>query len=227
MAKQKEREIAQNLRESGTSISDIADKLKVSKSTVSTWCKDITLNDEAIEMISRTSKSKSTTSLLRYTESLRSKRQQDIAASYLVGKRKVGKLTERDIYFIGLGLYWGEGYKRGSQEFGFTNSDARMILFYLTWLRVVFQVNPDDLIVRVSINDSHMSRVEEVEKYWSKITGITRAQFTKTSFIKTQSRKIYKNTDSHYGTLRIKVRRGTTMRREVLGAIEGIAESSN
>jgi predicted transcriptional regulator len=227
MAKQKERELAQTLRQKGTSISDIADKLKVSKSTVSTWCKDIALTNEAIELISRTSKSKSTASLLRYTESLRAKRQLAITDSYSVGKRKVGKITERDIYFFGLGLYWGEGYKRGSQEFGFTNSDPRMIKFYIVWLRSVFKVSGNDLIARVSINDSHMSRVEEVEKYWSKITGITRAQFTKTSLIKTQSRKIYKNADVHYGTLRIKVRRGTSMRREVLGAIEGVAESSN
>jgi transcriptional regulator with XRE-family HTH domain len=226
MSKQKERESAQSFRQKGMSISDIATKLKVSKSTVSTWCKDIVLSEEAIEIITRTSKSKSTTSLLRYTESLRAKRQENILISYEVGKKKVGKLSVRDIYCIGLGLYWGEGYKRGSQEFGFTNSDPRMIVFYLLWLHTVFKVNNIDLIARVSINSAHQSRAEEVEKYWSRTTRIPRSQFTKISFLKSQSKKVYTNTENYYGTLRVKVRRGTTMRREVLGAIVEIGESA-
>lgn len=222
MAKQKEREKAQLQRQKGVSISDIATHLKVSKSTVSTWCKDIVLSTEAIETISRVSKSKSTKSLLLYTESLRVKRQQNIIASAAMGKKKVGKLSERDIYCIGLGLYWGEGYKRGGQEFGFTNSDPRMIKFYIIWLQTTFKVSSADLIARVSINSSHQSRVEEVERYWSKTTGISRTQFTKISLLQSQSKKVYADNEHHYGTLRIKVRRGTTMRREVLGAIAEI-----
>ena len=224
MAKQKEREIAELLRNKGTSISDIASKLKVSKSTVSTWCKDIVLTEQAIESIARTSKSKSTTSLLRYTETLRAKRQSNIVISSEVGRKKVGTLSKRDIYCIGLGLYWGEGYKRGSQEFGFTNSDSRMIKFYILWLQTTFKVNSNDLIARISINSSQHSRSEELEKYWSRSTGISRSQFTKISFLKSQSKKIYTNNADYFGTLRIKVRRGTTMRREVLGAIAEIGE---
>jgi predicted transcriptional regulator len=228
MTKQRERELAQNLRQKGTSISDISHKLKVSKSTVSTWCKDIVLTPpQAVEVIARTSESKSTRSLLLYTESLRAKRQENITITTEAGKKKLGSLSKRDIYCIGLGLYWGEGYKRGSQEFGFTNSDARMITFYLLWLRTVFKVVPKDLILRVSINMSHATRLPEVENFWSRITGIPLSQFTKSSLIKTQSKKVYKKDSEYYGTLRIKVRRGTTMRREVLGAIEGIFEGCN
>ncbi len=227
MAKQKERELAQILRRKGTSISDIAVKLNVSKSTVSTWCKDIALTAEAIETISRTSESKSTKSLLLYTESLRQKRQKNITLSNNIGKQKIGMVSERDIYCIGLGLYWGEGYKRGSQEFGFTNSDVRMIKFYILWLHTVFGIVKKDIIARVSINSLHIRRLTDVEKYWSGVTGIAKSQFTKSSLIKTQSKKVYTNIEQHYGTLRIKVRKGTTMRREVMGAIEGIVDSCN
>lgn len=226
MAKQKEREKALLQRQKGVSISDIAASLQVSKSTVSTWCKDVALSPEAIETIARTSKSKSTKSLLRYTESLRAKRQKNIIQSYKVGKNKIGQLSERDIYCIGLGLYWGEGYKRGSQEFGFTNSDPNMIRFYLVWLQTVFGIRVPELIARVSINASHAPRTPEVEKYWSRITSIPSSQFTKISLIKTVSKKIYTNNKSYYGTLRIKVRKGTTMRREVIGAIEGISNNA-
>ena len=75
MAKIKEREKALLIRSQGVSISDIARKIGVSKSTISMWCKDIVLSSEAISNISRRSESKSTESLLKYTESLRIKRQ--------------------------------------------------------------------------------------------------------------------------------------------------------
>jgi transcriptional regulator with XRE-family HTH domain len=220
MAKFKERENAISLRLSGLSISDIANKLSVSKSTVSLWCRDIALSESAVLQIAKTSNSKSTVALLRYTESLRLKRQQSTKDDFLVGSNKLGSLSERDIYCIGLGLYWGEGYKKGSQEFGFTNSDPCMINFYMEWLRVTFGVFPDNLILRVSINDSHAARLNKVVAFWVGVTGVSHDNFTKPSLIKSVSKKIYSNNDNHYGVLRIKVKKGTRMRRQLLGSIQ-------
>lgn len=223
MAKFKEKEKAILIRKQGVSISDIAAKLNVSKSTVSMWCRDIVLTKDAITNISTRSDSKSTKALLNYTESLRIKRQENTEISKEKGKNKLGLLSPRDIYCIGIGLYWGEGYKRGSQEFGFTNSDPGMIKFYVKWLKIVFGVDKDDLILRVSINELHRSRIQLVESYWSKLLSIPLSSFTKPSLIKTQSKKIYSNSETHFGTLRIKVRRGTNMRREVIGALEALS----
>jgi len=66
---------------------------------------------------------------MRYSESLRQQRIAATKISTQKGKDDLGSLSDRDIYCIGLGLYWGEGYKQGSQEFGFTNNDPQMILF--------------------------------------------------------------------------------------------------
>jgi hypothetical protein len=123
---------------------------------------------------------------------------------------------------VGLGLYWGEGYKKGSQEMGFTNSDPDMIRFYIDWLHASYGIRRSNLILRVSINNQHTFRVTEVEEYWSKVCNIPRNQFTKMSLIKVQSKKHILTTD-HYGTLRIKVRKGTQLRRRVLGSITAIA----
>ncbi len=120
-------------------------------------------------------------------------------------------------------MYWGEGYKKGNQEFGFTNSDPKMITFYIKWLRMVFAVTAKDLVLRVSINDLHRNRIDEVQDFWVRSTGISISQFTAPSLIKTKSLKNYSNHGDHYGTLRVKVRRGTRMRRQILGAIESIA----
>lgn len=136
----------------------------------------------------------------------------------------VGKMSNRDVLLTGLGLYWGEGYKKGSQEFGFTNSDLGMLQFYLYWLKVCFRVKKKDLILRVSINEAHKSRVKDVESYWSTNLGISLVQFTKISLIKSVSKRVYSNQSEHYGTLRVKVRRGARLHRTVLGAIKHLSQ---
>lgn len=226
MAKIREREKAIALRKNGESIGVIAQQLSVSKSTVSNWCRDIVLTDSAIKKIARHGKERSVIGLLRYSESIRKKRIDETHKSMRKGSQKLGKLTERDIYCIGLGIYWGEGYKHGSQEFGFTNSDPDMVLFYIKWLKVVFGIELEDLILRVSINACHQSRLAAVESYWSELTKVPIQQFTKTSLINAASKKVYTNTERHMGTLRIKVRKGTKYRREVLGALDALAKQN-
>ncbi len=221
MAKFKEKNEAIKLRNKGWSIGDIAKKIAVRKSTVSMWCRDISLSDRAISEIAKKSKKKSTDALLHYSESVRIQRQLRTQESEHEGKKRLGQLSNRDIYCIGLGLYWGEGYKKGNQEFGFTNSDPQMVLFYLQWLQVVFGIEKCDLILRISINAQHALRVHEVERYWERLLGVSSESFTKVSLIKTMNKKVY-NDQNHMGTLRIKVKRGTSMRREVLGAIRSI-----
>jgi len=98
-----------------------------------------------------------------------------------------------------------------------------MIFFYIKWLETVFDISKDDLILRVSVNELHGSRIREIERYWSKVAGVPLMQFTKSSLIKTVSKKVYDEQVKHYGTLRIKVRRGTRLRRQILGAIEAIS----
>ena len=224
MAKQKEKEAALKLRQDGMSIKDIAQRLSVSKSTVSYWCRDIQLDEKTIKNLAEKSKKSGVEAFLKIAENKRLKRLQDTEDAQKAGVEALGKLSKRDIFCIGLGLYWGEGYKKGNQEFGFSNSDPVMIAFYILWLKTVFNIERDQLTLRVSINHAHINRITVVENYWSDTTGIPLAQFTKTSLIKTASQKIYTNTEDHFGTLRIKVQKGTQMRREVLGMLSGIKQ---
>ncbi len=222
MAKQKKHSAALNLRKTGYSIGAIAKELEVSKSTVSLWCKDIALSDQQLKLIAENSKHHATHALLRAAEKMRVRRLENIASALKNGSHDVGILNKRDIFMVGLGLYWGEGYKKGSQEMGFTNSDPAMITFYIEWLTRIYKIKKIDLILRISINNQHVLRERKIINYWSKVTGIPATQFTKTSFIKVSSKKIYIDPENHFGTLRIKVRRGTELRRRVLGSIASL-----
>lgn len=223
MAKQKEKEMATSLRLEGYGIGEISKKLKVSKSTVSVWCRDISLSSKQISVLANRSQHHATEALLLSAEKQRAQREIDSRKSANQGQIDVGNLTDRDIFMVGLGLYWGEGYKQGSQELGFTNSNPLIIKFYITWLEKIYRVTKKDLILRVSINSSHEHRIDQVQKYWSEIVKVSLSQFTKPSLIKTVSQKQYSNQDQHFGTLRVKVRKGTSMRRRILGSISSLS----
>ncbi len=222
MSKPLLQEKSRALRLKGYSINAIAEKLSVGKGTVSYWCKDISLTEKQIELIAQRSHHQATLSLLKASERQREQRLKNIKRSTEHGHHDVGQISKRDLHMIGLGLYWGEGYKKGNQELGFTNSDPAMIVFYINWLCTIYSVKKTDLILRVSINDQHVQRIPKVHKYWSTITKIPLSQFTKISLMKNLSKKVYTNLDTHFGTLRVKVRRGTELRRRILGSISAL-----
>lgn len=225
MAKQREKEVALSLRRQGKSVGEIATRLKVSKSTVSLWCRNISLSPAQIRTLAKKSRHHAVEALLLSAEKQRLQREINTRELTNLGVKDVGKISKRDLFMVGLGLYWGEGYKQGSQELGFTNSNPLIIKFYTKWLGEIYNIPKTSLILRVSINDSHKHRIDEVQRYWSMLLGIPLSQFTKPSLIKTIPKKIYSNTHQHFGTLRVKARRGTNMRRRILGSISSLGNT--
>lgn len=222
MSRTREKEKALVLRKAGTSIKQIAKLLHVSPSTVSVWCRDVVLTKEAMHKITSSGQNRTAAGLLAYSQAKQKQRQRATVLNSNIGQNMVGNLSQRDLLLLGIGLYWGEGYKNGNREFGFTNSDPDMVKFYVLWLHQIFGIEKDRLTLRVSINSQHKKRIDDVESYWSNLLDIPRTQFTKPSLIKTQSKKKFTNFQTHYGTLRIKVQRGSDYREQILGAIDSI-----
>lgn len=222
MARTQDREQARTLRKRGVSIKDIAQKISASKSSVSYWCRDIQLSPEQLKVLTLKSTHAGRAKCIELGEQKRAIRLTNIKKQQCAGAKTVATLSQRDLYMLGLGLYWGEGYKTSNDEFGFTNSDPRMIKTYLDWLSACFGIKSEKLVLRVSINSFHQSREKEVLSFWSKLTKIPLSQFTKTSFIKSKSKKVFSDNKSYFGTLRIKVRGGMNLKYQILGAIENI-----
>lgn len=213
---------AKSMRLSGTSIGEISQQLKISKSTISFWCKDIELKDSAIEKIKVKGREKSIKGLLRYSELKRKDRVERHAEQKKEGATLIGKLVDRDLLMTGFGLYWGEGYKGGG-ELGFTNSNPKMIVFYLKWLKI-FGIPTSDLIFRLTINNLFKPNQKELEKFWVELLQVKKAQFSKTTVIKTTLKKGFiKDMSKYKGILRVKVRRGLGLKNKILGAIDYIS----
>jgi predicted transcriptional regulator len=223
MAKFKEKIEARKLRKDGLSIWEIAQKLKISKSTVSYWCRDIQLTEIQIQKLFKKQLSASYIGRIKALEKKRAIRLASIETLKQEGISEIGKLKKREFFLAGLGVYWGEGYKSLTTA-AVVSSNPKIILFMIKWFRETCGVSPKDFILRVGLNEAFSDRIKKIERHWSIITGISNRQFTKTTLIKTKIKKVYSNPDEYFGTLRISIRRSSRLQRKILGWLEGLAE---
>lgn len=223
MAKSAQRLEARRLRRQGESIIVIAKKLDVSKGSVSLWCNDIRLTKKQVaNLLKRPNLYKLGQHIAAQKNRL--ERIDRMTRFAHLGEKRVGKLSKRELFLVGAALYWAEGAKK-NRRIMLANSDPSMINLFIRWLKESCNVSSEDIYCNVSINQDHEKRIDEVEEYWSKVTGISRKVFTKVSYKKVKNKKFYANFNNHYGTLFVKARRGTNLNYEILGFIEGIKQN--
>lgn len=223
MAKSAQRLKARKLREKGFSINEIAGKIGFSKRTVSRWCNDIILNSKQKRILWSRAKTKYKENFRKYCERKHQKTVDKINKLKNEGIENIGKLNNRELFISGVALYWAEGFKK-DMRFGFANTDPEMIKFCLKWLRECLGISNKEITLSVTVNISYQDKIEAIEKYWGKVTGIPKIQFTKPFFQKTKWLKEYENPDDYYGVLRIRVARSTDLLRKIKGYIEGLKQ---
>ena len=79
----------------------------------------------------------------------------------------------------------------------------------------MFRIKAKDLQAHLNIYQQQDEGL--IKKFWSEITGIPLTNFGKT-FIKSAN-KGYRKNNLYYGTIRIRIKRGTDLRLRVLGWI--------
>jgi hypothetical protein len=210
------------LRLSGLSLGQIQEKVKIPKTTVYEWIRDISLTaEQKAELRNR--------AWLRLQEGNKKARQikklerVSLQEKLLAeGIMEVGKLSDKELFIAGVSLYWAEGFKTlHERRLGFCNSDPTMIRFYLHWLDKSLNINKKDLVARLTINVSYMDKTDEIIKFWSSVSGIPKSQFTKTFYQKSIWKKQY-NTDNYFGVLRIHVRNSLKYILLMRGWIQGL-----
>ena len=221
MAKSKEKLEAVELRKLGNSIKFIAKKLDVSVGSVSSWCKEVVLTDDQLRNLEKNAHDPNYGLRLQNSTRQRQKKEQKIKDLLYLGEKEIGDLSKRELFLVGIALYWAEGFKKDTQV-GFANSNLEMINLYLRWLFESCGINKEDLIARVAINKSHKYRANEIQSFWSKSTGISEENFRRPFYQKFKWKKVYENPNDYYGVLRIKVRRSTDFLRKINGWIKGL-----
>ena len=212
---------ARKLRLKGKSLNEITKLLKIPKSTVRFWCRDISLTKPQLRRLSE----KQRTGGILAAEKLRNRRIKLTKHLLDEGIQETGVLSKRELFLVGVALYWAEGYQKGDGEFGFTNANPKMVRLIMKWLQQACGITREKIHLRICINSIHGHRLKEIRKFWSKITGIPVYQFDKPTLIRLSNAKLYQNSSEYFGTLRIKVYQSTNLKRKIMGWIEGLAKN--
>ena len=217
-----EKALALKLRRRGLSYSEIQKLVKVSKDTLSRWCRDIILSPEQIERLRKRKLKGSERGRIIGAKKLQEKRLREIELLNLSGKKDVGDLSKRDRFLIGVSLYAAEGVK-SDRNVEFSNSDPRMISFMMKWFREFCDISEDRFRGAIWIHDN-LDKHKAV-KYWSKLTKIPVNQFHKTYVVrnKENSRKVRKKRNE-FGVFSVRVSSAKTQRK-IMGWVSGILSS--
>lgn len=221
MAKSEQKIEARRLRLSGRSIKSIAKEVDVSAASVSSWCRDLVLTEDQIQELSKNARDPYYGG--RKDRILRQQKDRIEKTEKLFekGKNNIGRLNTREIMLVGTALYWAEGYKKDNQA-GLGSSDPMMMKLYIKWLVDCFGYSVDDLLFRVTVNESHRYRIDKIVGYWSDFLGVDAGRFQKPFYQKVKWKKAYENPENYYGVLRIRPRRSSGLLRTLLGMIEGL-----
>ena len=224
-AKTEQKNKAIELRRQGFSYSEILGQIPVAKSSLSLWLRSVELSRKQKQKIT----DKKLASALR---GARRRKEIRIALTKKIkdeGKIEVGEITKRELWLIGISLYWGEGNKEKEYRPGsgvkFSNSDPIMIALFLKWLLEIVKEPRENICFEIYLHQKSRERETEVKKFWENITNFSSKSFTKTRWKKNKLRTNRKNVNNNYfGLLRINVIRSSSLNRRISGWISGICE---
>lgn len=217
-AKDDLRDKARELRKQGMTYDQIQLELGCSKSSISLWVRDLPKperkrsHEEASAIARRGWEAK-----LRIRDK---ERQQRKTAAH----REIGTLTDRELFLVGVGLYWSEGSKSKPyarrETVTFINSDPDMITLYLAWLDLM-GVESERLRFHIMIHEN--ADVARAEHYWADLVRVDASTFGKTTLKKHNPKTVRKNVgDGYRGCLVVKVLQGADLYQRIEGWWSGM-----
>ena len=213
------------LRKQGFSYSEIIKEISIAKSTLSSWLKEIGLTKSQKQRLTI----KKRFGQLRGAMARKNWRIATQQKIYNRVQADIGVLTQRELWLLGVALYWAEGAKEKENRPGsgvkFSNSDPRMIRLFLHWLLVCCNINRNKIYFEIYIHEIYRPQLVGVKKYWASITGFSEENFKNIYFKKHNIKTRRKNSGILYnGLLRVNVRASSELNRKITGWVMGICK---
>ncbi len=204
------------LRKQGYSYSYISSKLGVAKSTLSLWLKDISFipNEATLNFISQGQK--------QVVEIKRADKAFSISTAIAYAEEKIGDISEKEFFLLGIGIYIGEGSK--SHNFvRVVNSDPRIIRFMVKWFKKCFGLKGENFKVRIHTYPD--TNEKETLSYWKKELDLPSDAFYTCSVDRRTNKKRTKEKILPHGTAHLSVvgkNGGVLLHRKILASIDRV-----
>ena len=220
-----EKQKAIKLRKAGKTYSEILAEIPIAKSTLSEWLKSVQLAKSQKQRITK----KRRDSALRGARIRHETRIAEVKALEQKGLTDVDKVSARELWLIGVVLYWAEGSKQydhsPSTGVTFNNSDSRMLLVFLKWLAQM-KVPASAICFELYVHETRKSDVPAFRSWWARELNISPHKLDRVYFKKGNPKTKRKNiADLYHGLIRIKVNSSTVLNRRISGWVHGIVAS--
>ncbi|KKR48937.1 MAG: hypothetical protein UT86_C0002G0112 [Candidatus Magasanikbacteria bacterium GW2011_GWC2_40_17] len=207
------REKALSLRKKGLSYSQIKREIKVSKSTLSSWLYFLPLSKKRIDEL----RNKNLDRIEKFRNTMFEKRKKRMEEIFCREKELLLPLNKRELFLIGLGLYWGEGSKQDWSRVALANTDPNILKFFIKWLTDIHKISRTDLRIGLQLYPD-MNIKEEID-FWSEYLKISSDQFIKPYIKKNISKRINHKGGFGHGTCTIMFNR-VTLKEKILMQIK-------
>jgi len=184
------------LRENGFSYNEILKEVKVPKSTLAYWVKDIPLDEQQIALLKSRSVEKQKRGRFSTSIALRARKVFREKAAYDDAEREFKAHCKDSFFMSGISLYWAHGGKR-SGYFQFVSADPEMIVFMVTWVnRYLFESQSSDgstkrkPVINFRLFVHEPNKGSNIEDFWAQKLLINKNVFKIT---KIRGRGIHKN----------------------------------
>lgn len=226
----KDKNLAIRLRKAGKSYNQINQILKVPKSTLSYWLKNVKLNCAAQKALKKRSNGANIQKLVirnKLQTALAEKRNEQIK---LDANKEFYKYLNNYLFITGISLYWAEGYKKGAygskwKTIDFANSDPEMIVLMIRFFCEICKVEKEKIKIQLMAHKN--VNIEKAIKFWSRMTGVSKNNFFKTNISINKNSKGKRNTNSlPNGTIHIRIC-DVKLFFKLIGWIEGLKNYFN
>src|SRR3989344_2091588 len=212
------KQTALELRKKGFSYSEIQERIKIPKSTLSSWLKSIKLTDyqtqklkDKREKIAKANSAKKSLSIERQIEEIKNS-----------SSKNIGQISRRELWLIGIILYW---LKKNKDDFKngvmFSSSDPDIMKLFLKWLKEAGGIKDEEIKFDIFLKKKKIiseNLLKDVIRYWSNAIGYPKERFLHHIYFQKNS----SNSDKIYGFLRIRVRSSSMLARQISGWVSGI-----
>ncbi|MGW7348965.1 hypothetical protein [Streptomyces sp. NPDC054854] len=209
---------ARELRLQGLTYDEIQLELGCSKSSISLWVRDLPKPERH-----RTPEEASAIARRGWERTLDARDQERRRIKQEAGA-ETASLSDRELFLVGVGLYWAEGQKSKSyarrERVIFVNSDSDMILVFLAWLDLV-GIPRERLRFRVMIHES--ADTEGAEHYWADQAQVDHSELQRTTLKKHNPKTVRKNVgEDYHGCLVVGVMDSADLYRRIEGWWSGM-----
>lgn len=216
--------MAAELRRKVWSIKDIAKKLLVSPGSVSLWCHNIKLTKSQQALLQKKQNLAGQVGRQKGADMNKAKRIGVLATAEMQAEQDIPAVSTREQFYLGLGIYWGEGVKSRTGQTSVVNSDPRILRVMIRWFTECLSVRISDFRPYVYISIMHKEREQIIMRHWEEVLSLPVQQFKSPIYLTQKPKQKYENHDLYFGVVALRLSRSINLKYRILALLSVLTD---